>query len=68
MIKKIYDANGGEMRGLYRGNLGAIVVNDSDAFNQYQMLVQHKQESTKKIQQLEQELKDLRLLVERLVK
>ena len=53
----------GKQTGFYKNNLGVLVYNDKDAYNQY---IKFKQQSDK-IHHLESEIKELKILVSTLI-
>ena len=64
---KVKDIDGKEVRGLYRGPNGALVVNDQNLYGKYIAERNARVRDKEKISELEKELFDLKMLVQRLL-
>jgi hypothetical protein len=65
---KVKDIDGKEVRGLYRGSLGSLIVNDSELMQKYLVEKNAREKDKHRIATLELELNELRTMVEQLLR
>lgn len=64
---RVQDISGNVIPGLFRDKNGLIVVNDKDAYQRYVTTKSFKERDAQKIDALQNELAELKSLVERLL-
>ena len=64
---KVKDIDGREIRGLYRGANGTLVVDDQNLYSKYIAEREARVREKEKISTLEKELSDLKMLVQQLL-
>lgn len=66
-LMKVKDKDGREIRGVFRGSNGALIVNDMDMLSKHRYQTKSIQEDKSKIKSLESEVAELRDIVNRLL-
>lgn len=65
-MKKVKDINGAEIRGLYKTETGALVVDDPNKYKVYQTRKEIALRESKEVEYLRSEIQSLRLMIEQM--
>lgn len=66
-MKKVKDHTGQEIRGLYRGSRGELIVSDDQSFNRYKTLKTKVESDKARISNLETELSEIKELLNKIL-
>lgn len=66
-MKKVKDNTGQEIRGLYRGSRGELIVIDAQSFNRYKTIKTKVESDKARISNLETELSEIKELLHKIL-